>query len=77
MWRQRDSNSKHFLAKEICYQLHHYPQIKQLVFTDLLLIVNGFYNFKYKIVKGFSNHFVTLIGFKPMTHSLEGCYSIH
>ena len=77
MWRQRDSNSKHLLAKEICYQLHHYPQIKQLVFTDLLLIVNGFYNFKFKIVKGFSNYFVTLIGFKPMTHSLEGCYSIH
>ena len=93
MWRQRDSNSKHLLAKEICYQLHHYPQIKQLVFTDLLLIVNGFclisklnyliftdlivYIFKFKIYKGFSNHFVTLIGFKPMTHSLEGCYSIH
>ena len=42
MWRQRDSNSKHLLAKEICYQLHYYPQVKQLVFTDLLLIVNGF-----------------------------------
>ena len=78
MWRQRDSNSKHLLAKEICYQLHHYPQVKQLVFTDLLLIINGLFNFILTItLLGFSNHFVTLIGFKPMTHSLEGCYSIH
>ena len=62
---------------------YHYPkevvafEENELGNTDIGDTLLKFYNFKFKIVKGFSNYFVTLIGFKPMTHSLEGCYSIH